>query len=222
MSLSALKFAARMAAKLEEQTTLVNETTTRVDENIPEVGGAVEPTPQEDEPLPSSEPQEVNEAPAVNPAEVEVPAPVEEPVVETPVEGEVPAEAPVVEEPVAEPTDEPIVVEDEDTEVVAEDEDGDGDIEAVEVELPEGVTAEDVEEAQTEIAEAVSEVEEDGVSPKEMRALHRSFNDTLKLFGLEELPAVESLKKDSINLRAAVKTVNTLNALKKRLNVFKK
>lgn len=200
MSLSALKFAARMAAKLEEQTTVVNETTTRIDENVPAVGAPVEPEPQVEEPLPSSD----------EPAEVEAP------VVDTPVE--TPVEAPV-EEPV---TDEPIVVEGEGDEVVAEDQDGDGDIDTVEVELPEGVTAEDVEEAKTEITEAVSEVEEDGVSPKEMRALHRSFNDTLKLFGLEKLPAVESLKKDSINLRAAVKTINTLNALKKRLSVFKK
>lgn len=226
MSLSSLKFAARMAAKLEEQTTIVNETTTRVDENVPAVGAPVEPTPQEEEELPSSEPQEVREAPAVNPSEEMVPvepeAPANAPTVEVVA---TPEEAPV-EEPAVEPeapaTDEPIVVEDEGTEVVAEDEDGDGDVEAVEIELPEGVTPEDVEEAKTEIAEAVSEVEEDGVSPKEMRALHRSFNDTLKLFGLEELPAVESLKKGSINLRAAVKTVNTLNALKKRLSIFKK
>ena len=54
-----------------------------------------------------------------------------------------------------------------------------------------------------------------------MKHLHRHWNDTLKLFGLNELPAVESLKKDSVNLRAAVKTVNTLNALKKRISLFK-
>ena len=214
MSLSALKFAARMAAKLEEQTTIVNETTTRVDENVPAVGAPVEPEPQVEEPLPTSdEPAEV-EAPVVDtPVETPVEAPVEAPVEEPAVEPEV-EEAPVA--------DEPIVVEGEgDEEVVAEDQDGDGDVDTVEVELPEGVTAEDVEEVQTEIEEVVSEVEEEGVTPTTMKHLHRHWNDTLKLFGLNELPAIDSLKKDSVNLRAAVKTVNTLNALKKRLSIFK-
>lgn len=217
MSLSSLKFAARMAAKLEEQTTIVNETTTRVDENVPAVGAPVEPTPQEEEVLPSSEPQEVREAPAVNPSEEMVPvepeAPANAPTVEVVA---TPEEAPV-EEPAVEPeapaTNEPIVVEDED---------GDGDVEAVEVELPEGVTPEDVEEAQTEIAEVVSEVEEEGVSPTTMRHIHRYWGDTLKVFGIEGLPSVESVKPNSVNLRAAAKTVNTLNALSKQLNVFKK
>ena len=176
-----------MAAKLEEQTTVVNETTTRVDENVPAVGAPVEPEPQVEEPLPTSD----------EPAEVE--APVEDPA-----------------------TNEPIVVEGEGDEVVAEDQDGDGDVDTVEVELPEGVTAEDVEETKTEIAEVVSEVEKEGVSPSSMRKLHRYWGDTLKIFGINELPALDTIKKDSINLRAAAQTVNAFNTLSKKLNVFKK
>ena len=215
MSLSSLKFAARMAAKLEEQTTIVNETTTRVDENVPAVGAPVEPNPQENEELPSSEPQEVREAPAVNPSEEMVPvepeAPANAPTVEIVA---TPDEAPVEEEPA---TDEPIVIDEEaPAESVEEDE------AEVEVELPEGVTPEDVEEAQTEIAEVVSEVEEEGVTPTTMRHIHRYWGDTLKVFGIQGLPAVESVKPNSVNLRAAAKTVNALNALSKQLNVFKK
>lgn len=41
----------------EEQTTLVNETTTRVDPNVPETGEPVTPEPQINPELPSSEPE---------------------------------------------------------------------------------------------------------------------------------------------------------------------
>ena len=60
-----------------------------------------------------------------------------------------------------------------------------------------------------------------------IKKIEQLLNDCPDFFGQDEdanqaIEYFESLKKDSINLRAAVKTINTLNALKKRLSIFKK
>lgn len=128
----------------EEATTIVNETTTRIDPEVPAIGAPVEPEPQEPE------------------------------------------------------------VVDEQT-----------------VELPEEVTPAEVEEAISQVEEAATVVEENGVTPETMRFIEQAWGDKLQAFGLT-LPKAEDLKRNSINLRAAAATMNSLIALKNHLKRFKR